>query len=99
MNLDKTRPLTLSRHADLKTRDEGDVLVLPEQAIRIGGSGGEILRLVIEGGTGASILARMQDRYPESADLESEVCHFLERMLTNGGIIQLDSPEDDTNIR
>ena len=50
MSLDLDRRILLSRHAALKTRADGDVLVLPERAIRLGGSGGEILRLFCEDG-------------------------------------------------
>ncbi len=94
MGLDETRRLQLSKHADLKTRAEGDVLVLPERAMRIGGSGGEILRLVIEGGSVGSILETMRDRYPDAADLDSEVGGYLEEMLENGALVQLDVDEE-----
>jgi len=93
MKVDDSRRYRLSRHADLKTRSEGDILVLPEQAMRLGGSSGEILRLVIEGGSEASIVATLQDRYPDSPDLALEVRRFLERMLENGGIIRIDANE------
>ena len=88
MILDETRRLRLSKHAELKTRAEGDILVLPEQAIRIGGSGGEILRLVIQGKTASSILAALEKRYPDSAEIAPRVRKFLEAMLANGGILQ-----------
>lgn len=87
VTLDTTRRLRLSKHAELKTRAEGDILVLPEQAIRLGGSGGEILRLVSRGETAASITATLLERYPDSAEVASEVRQFLEAMLANGGIL------------
>lgn len=76
----------LSRHAALKTRADGDILVLPERAIRIGGSGAEILR-VCRGGRGRdSIVAEMQSRYPDTPEIESEVDRFLGEMLELGGL-------------
>lgn len=86
MSLDASLSLALSKHADLKKRAEGDILVLPERAIRIRGSGGEILRLVIEGGSAHSIAVAMRERYPESSGIESHVQEFLEQMLEVGGI-------------
>jgi hypothetical protein len=86
MTLDASCSLALSKHADLKKRAEGDILVLPERAIRIRGSGGEILRLVIEGGTAHSISIAMRERYPEAFEIESDVHEFLEQMLEVGGI-------------
>jgi hypothetical protein len=97
MSLDSSRPLGISRHADLKSRANGDVLVLPERAIRIGGSGAEILRLVAEGRTGESILATMRDRYSESPEIASEVLGFLEEMLALGGVVCLDERIERTS--
>ncbi len=96
MSLDLSRPLGISRHADFKSRAHGDVLVLPEQAIRVGGSGAEILRLVTEGHCAGSILRTMRTRYRDSSEIESEVLGFLERMLSLGGIVCLDEPLEKT---
>jgi len=92
MSLDMSRRLRLSKHADLKTRREGDILVLPERAIRIGGSGGEILRLVVEGETETSVLATMRNRYPGTSSIDAQVRDFLAQMLEIGGIVQVDAP-------
>lgn len=57
------------------------MLVLPERAIRVGGSGAEILRLVAEKRTVESILSAMRERYPDSADrreMAAEILGFLE---------------------
>ena len=107
MSLDPSRSVGLSRHAELKTRSDGSVLVLPERAIRLGGSGAEILRLVTEQRNIASILSTMHDRYPDSSDtfdafdtldsseVATEVMRFLEEMLRLGGIVDLgDGPEN-----
>jgi hypothetical protein len=92
MSLDLSRSLGFSRHADLKTRKDGPVLVLPERAIRIGGSGAEILALVAEGRTVESVLSAMRERYPDSADtpdLAAEVLGFLEEMLGLGALVDV----------
>ena len=76
MSLDQSRSLGISRHADLKTREDGSILVLPERAIRLGGSGAEILRLVAEERKVESVLNTMRARYPDSsgsADVTTEV--------------------------
>ena len=78
--------LGLSRHASLKSRAEGDVLVLPERAIRLGGSGSEILRLCEGGRTRAEIVDVMRSRYPETPEIEIEVDRFLAEMLELGGL-------------
>ena len=90
MNLDSSRALGLSKHADFKTRRDGYVLVLPERAIRIGGSGAEILRLVEQGRSARFVLTEMGDRYPDSPDVAAEVPRFLEEMLSLGGILYLE---------
>ena len=81
--------LDLSRHAALKTRPDGDVLVLPERVIRVGGSGGEILRLCQGGRSRGEIVAEMRARYPETAEIESEVDDFLAEMLELGGLARV----------
>ena len=86
---DPARRIGLSRHADLKSRAEGEILVLPEQAIRIGGSGAEILRLVEKERTVESLLKTMRERYPDSMELETEVLEFLERMISAKGVVLL----------
>ena len=97
MSLDPSRSLGISRHADLKTRTDGSILVLPERAIRLGGSGAEILRLVAEHRSVGSVLRAMGDRYPDSPDLASLVLGFLEQMLSLGGIVDLDEHSEKTS--
>ena len=87
LRFDPSQCPVLSRHADLKTRAEGDVLVLPERALRLGGSGGEILRLCDGLRRGHAIVAAMRDRYPESPVIETEIIDFLEEMFALGGIV------------
>lgn len=85
VNLD--RRVNLSPHAALKRRAEGDILVLPERAIRLGGSGGQILRLCDGEHTGHELIATMRDRYPEDSQIDEEVASFLSEMSRLGGIV------------
>jgi hypothetical protein len=87
MSLDLDQEFKLSRHADLKQRRDGAILVLPERAIRIGGSGEEILRLCLEGRAGREIVSLLRDRYPDSSDVTAEVTTFLDKMLELGGLV------------
>jgi hypothetical protein len=96
MSLDPSRSVGLSKHAELKTRKDGSILVLPERAIRLGGSGAEILRLVAEIGRIETILGAMVGRYPGSSEVANEVLRFLEEMLSLGGIVQLDDCPEET---
>ena len=102
MSLDPSRSVGLSKHAELKTRKEGSILVLPERAIRLGGSGAEILRLVIEQRVIESILNTMHDRYPGASDtsdtseVTTEVMRFLDEMLSLGGIVDLGEYPEET---
>ena len=92
MTLDLSRCPALSRHADLKCRAEGDILVLPERAVRLGGSGGEILRLCDGRHRGDGIVSAMRERYSESPEIEAEIVAFLDEMFELGGIVLLDDP-------
>ncbi len=76
----------LSRHADLKHRTQGDVLVLPERAIRLSGSGGEILALCDGTRTRDEIVEVLGERYPGTAGLAEEVERFLTEMSGLGGL-------------
>jgi len=102
MSLDLSHSLGISKHADLKTRKDGSILVLPERAIRLGGSGAEILRLVSEKRKVESVLNTMRARYPDSSDssdsseVETEVLRFLEEMLSLGALVDLDECSERT---
>ena len=80
--------LRLSPHAALKLRREGAVLVLPERAIRLGGSGGEILQHFDRPRTRHEIVASLRARYPESGGVEREVDAFLTKMLGLGALVR-----------
>lgn len=82
---------TLSRHAALKIRREGCILVLPERAIRVGGSGGEIMQLCDVGRTRGEILHAMKTRYPATPEITEEVDRFLDEMVELGGLVSTDT--------
>jgi len=97
MSLDPLHSLGISKHAELKTRNDGAVLVLPERAIRLGGSGAEILHLVAEKRKIESILSAMRDRYPDSPEVATEVLRFLDEMLGLGGLVDLGESLEETS--
>ena len=78
----------LSRHAALKIRHHGHVLVLPERAIRIEGSGGEILELLDGERTREEITAILDERYPGTDGIDQEVERFLGEMIEMGGVVE-----------
>lgn len=85
--------LQLSRHAALKSRHHGDVLVLPERAIRLGGSGGEILRLFDRPRTANEAAAELSARYPANGEIAAEVAAYVARMRALGALVAT-SPGD-----
>jgi hypothetical protein len=87
MTVDLDRRIALSPHAALKTRAEREFLVLPERGIRVGGSGGEILRLCSEGRSGHDIVTSMQARYPDAPGITTQVVAFLDEMLELDGLV------------
>lgn len=94
MKTDTSTPdphFALTRHAALKRRREGVVLVLPERAMRLGGSGGEIMQLCESGRSRGEILAELHARYParseqDASEIEAEVDRFLAEMVELGGL-------------
>ncbi len=91
------RALALARHAALKRRHYGDVLVLPEQAIRLHGSGAEILRLCDGRRDRDEILRALEQRYPDTADLGDELDRFLAEMIEMGGLEASPSGAEDAS--
>ncbi|MEM9175946.1 MAG: pyrroloquinoline quinone biosynthesis peptide chaperone PqqD [Myxococcota bacterium] len=79
----------LSRHAALKIRHHGHVLVLPERALRIEGSGGEILELVDGTRSTDDIATILATRYPGTEGLADEVERFLREMTEMGGVVEV----------
>lgn len=87
MSFNLDQQITLSPHAALKTRADEEILVLPERAIRLRGSSGEILRLCKERRSARDVIAEMQLRYPNTPQIGAEVGRFLSEMLETGGLI------------
>ena len=84
---DLDRPISLSPHSSLKRRAEAEILVLPERAIRLGGSGPQILRLCDGTRSGQEVVEAMRERYPSDPEIEAEIIGFLEEMYAIGGLI------------
>lgn len=84
-----TPRLALSPHAALKARRQGEVLVLPERAIRLGGSGGEILREFGRARALGEVAAALAARYPTSEGIEQEVARFAEQMRRLGALVEV----------
>jgi coenzyme PQQ biosynthesis protein PqqD len=87
MSLDLDERFALSRHAALKLRAEGVILVLPERAIRVGGSGGEILQLCDGRRSGRQIVGALCSRYPDDPEIERQVIAFLAEMQALGSVV------------
>lgn len=86
MSASGTERIALSRHAALKRRPQGDVLVLPERAIQLSGSGPEILALCDGTRTADAIAALLAERYAGEKGIEAEVDRFLAEMTRLGGL-------------
>ena len=80
--------IALSRHAALKRRTQADVLVLPERAIRLAGSGAEILMLCDGERCAEDITQVLCARYPESDGIRYEVNRFIAEMIELGGLVR-----------
>lgn len=61
----------------------GDLLLMPERAVRLSGAGGRILRLCDGSRTVADIVAELGETFPD-APLADEVPAFLERVRAEG---------------
>ncbi len=73
-------------------RDEADgsqVVVLSERAVRVGGSGREILALCDGARTGSDVARAMAARHPDEAGVEDAVHDFLEEMA-RAGVLRFD---------
>lgn len=85
----------LAGHALLRDEpDGGQVVVLSERAVRVAGSGSEILALCDGERTGSDVSRAMAERHPESERKVSDDVHdFLEEMAT-AGALRFDPDED-----
>lgn len=87
LRLDLDQPVTLSPHAALKRRAEGEILVLPERAIRLGGSGPQILHLCDGARSGHDVVAAMRALYPNQPEIDLQIVEFLDQMWALGGVV------------
>jgi pyrroloquinoline-quinone synthase len=71
-------------------REEGDqlVVVLAERAVKVGGSGREILDLCDGERTASDVASELSRRHPDVADIESDVHEFLVEM-SRLGVVRL----------
>jgi len=77
----------LADHALLRDEADGSQLVvLPERAVRIGGSSGEILSLCNGERTGNDIALAMGQRHPEAASVGDDAHEFLTEMAATGAL-------------
>lgn len=70
----------LSPHALARLDDDEPMIVLSERAVKLGGSGREILQLCDGARTTLDVVAELAARHPEEPDLAEDVHHFVEEM-------------------
>jgi pyrroloquinoline-quinone synthase len=76
----------LARHAQARLDDAQPMLVLPERALRLTGSGPEILALCDGRRSAAEIAEAMRARHPEAPSAWDDAHDFLEAMLRQGAL-------------
>lgn len=94
MKLEPGQTWTLSRHGDLKRRGNDRIFVLPERAIRIGGSGAEILELLHEPRSLEEVVEILRARYPDDSAIEGAVVAFVQEMVELGGVVHAEGDRD-----
>jgi pyrroloquinoline-quinone synthase len=89
-----SRP-SLAPHALLRDEPDGSqVVVLSERALRIGGSGREILSLCDGTRTGNDVAAEMQVRHPGEGSAADDAHDFLEELASGGALRFEPEPPD-----
>jgi uncharacterized protein YjbJ (UPF0337 family) len=78
----------LAPSAMLREEDDASVAVLPERAVRVAGSGREILPLCNGMRNVEAVAAALRERHPEDERVERDVYDFIERM-EGLGVLQL----------
>jgi len=73
-------------HALLREEQSETLLVLPERALRIGGSGAEILALCDGERSGLEVAAALRARHPDAPGIEQEVHEFLGELFAKGAL-------------
>jgi pyrroloquinoline-quinone synthase len=75
---------TLSRAAQARFDDPEPMVVLPERAVKLGGSGIEILRLCDGERSALDVVATLSKAHPEAPHLADDVHDFLDEMVKLG---------------
>lgn len=75
---------SLHRDAMPRLDDPEPLVVLPERAVALGGSGREILAFCDGRRSALGIVAAMRERHPEAGDLADDVHDFLDAMVEVG---------------
>jgi pyrroloquinoline-quinone synthase len=83
------RPL-LSPHAQLRDDPEGAMVVLPERAVKVGGSGGEILALCDGKAMTREIAASFAESHAGAAGASDDVHDFVDEMR-RAGVLEISS--------
>ncbi len=81
-----SRPSLVSHALLRKEEDESHVVVLSERAVRVRGSGHEILSLCDGQRTGSDVADAMRARHSEAANVADDVHDFLEEMARAGAL-------------
>jgi pyrroloquinoline-quinone synthase len=76
----------LSRHAVTRLDDPEPMLVLPERAVKLGGSASEIVRLVDGTRTAAGIAAALAARHRDETGVEASVHDFIDELVGLGAL-------------
>jgi pyrroloquinoline-quinone synthase len=77
-------PLFFARGAQPRLGDPEPLVVLPERAVKLAGSGREILSLCDGKRTAIAIAAALRERHPDVARLADDVHDFLDEMVKLG---------------
>jgi pyrroloquinoline-quinone synthase len=80
----------LHPHAQPRLDDAEPLVVLPERAVKLGGSGREILALCDGRHTTLEVVEELSRRHPEEPNLREDVHHFVEQM-TRLSVLQVET--------
>jgi hypothetical protein len=76
----------LSPHALARLGDAEPMLVLPERALKLQGTGAELIALCDGERTALEIAEQFRSRHPDAASAWDDAHHFLDAMLREGGL-------------
>ena len=87
----------LAPHALVREEADGSqMVVISERAVRVGGSGREILALCDGGSTGSDVARAMAARHPDETGVGDAVHDFLEEMA-RAGVLRFDPEPPDAS--